>query len=161
MHVMRFFAETFIFIVRTPNTYKTMPRLQYSTRVITFHPPQNAPNGAFTRPETTAGARWDCDARNCFDARTTSDARGSNDARTEWIANLSTISPPRSYLAPVLAKGQPKFRLLGGRELWSGPSQNALLHSLLGAMLNWKLISDNLFDTCLCDRWTQMNSTGW
>ena len=103
MHVMRFFAETFIFIVRTPNTYKTMPRLQYSTRVITFHPTQNAPNGAFTRPETTAGARWDCDASNCFDARTTSDARGSNDARTEWIANLSTISPPRSYLAPVLA----------------------------------------------------------
>ena len=136
MHVMRFFAETFIFIVMTPNTHKTMPRVQYSTCVITFHPPQNAPNGAFTRPETTAGARWDCDARNCFDARTTSDARGSNDARTEWIAHLSTISPPRSYLAPVLAKGQPKFRLLGGRELWSGPFQNALLHSLLGAMLN-------------------------
>ena len=69
-------------------------------------------------------------------ARTKSDARGSSDARTEWIANLSTISPPRSYLAPVLAKGQPKFRLLGGRELWSGPFQNALLHSLLGAILN-------------------------
>ena len=103
MHVMRFFAETFIFIVTTPNTHKTMPRVQYSTRVITFHPPQNAPNGAFTRPESTAGARLDCDAYNCFDARTTSDARGSNDARTEWIANLSTISPPRSYLAPVLA----------------------------------------------------------
>ena len=59
MHVMRFFAETFIFIVMTPNTHKTMPRVQYSTFLITFHPPQNAPNGAFTRQETTAGARLD------------------------------------------------------------------------------------------------------
>ena len=83
MHVMRFFAETFIFIVMTPNTHKTMPRVQYSTCVITFHPPQNAPNGVFTRQETTAGARLDCDVRPCFDARTTSDARGSNDACTE------------------------------------------------------------------------------
>ena len=105
MHVMRFFAETFIFIVMTPNTHKTMPRVEYSTRVITFHPPQNAPNSTLPRTESTAGARRDCDASNCFGARTMSEARGSDDARTEWIAHLSTISPPRSYLAPA----KPKF----------------------------------------------------
>ena len=124
---MRFFAETFIFIVMTPNTHKTMPRVQYSTCVITFHPPQNAPNGAFTRQETTAGARLDCDARNCFDARTISDARGSNDARTEWIANLSTISPPRSYLAPVLAWGPTQVPIIGreGTLVWTLPKRTS------------------------------------
>ena len=42
--------------------------------------PLNAPNDTFSQPESTAGARRDCDARNCFVARTISDARSSNDA---------------------------------------------------------------------------------
>ena len=41
----------------------------------------NAPNGTFSQPESTTGARRDCDARNCCDARTVSDARGSSGAR--------------------------------------------------------------------------------
>ena len=77
----------------------------------------------------------------------------------------SHISPLSAHPArtspPFWPRAKPKFWLLGGRELWCGPYQNALLHSLLGAMLDWKFISDNLFDTCLCDRWTQLNSNGW
>ena len=57
------------------------------------------------------------------DARTICDARGLSGARAEWIAHLSTISPPRSYLAPVLAKGQPKFRLFGEGNFGLDPSK--------------------------------------
>ena len=99
--------KMFFFWPLTIHLYgKIVPKILHLMRVSTFHLPIDAPNGTFSQPESTTGARRDCDARNCFDARTISDARGSNDARTEWIAHLSTISPPRSYLAPVLAKGQ-------------------------------------------------------
>ena len=56
-----------------------------------------------------------------------SDARGSNDARTEWIAHLSTISPPRSYLAPVLAKGQTQVLIIGreGTLVWTLPKRTS------------------------------------
>ena len=81
----------------------------------------------FNQPETTAGANRDSDARNCCDARTISDARGSNDARTEWIANLSTISPPRSYLAPVLAWGPTQVPIIGreGTLVWTLPKRTS------------------------------------
>ena len=42
---------------------------------------KNAPNATLTQPESTTGARRDCDARNCCDARTVSDARSSSGAR--------------------------------------------------------------------------------
>ena len=82
--------------------------------------------------------------------------------RTHRVDRTSLHYQPTPLVPrPRFGQGQPKFRLLGGRELWSGPFQNALLHSLLGAMLNWKFTSHNLFDTYLCDRWTQLNSTRW
>ena len=67
------------------------------------------------------------DAHNYFGARTMNDARGSNDARTEWIAHLSTISPPRSYLAPVLAKGQTQVLIIGreGTLVWTLPKRTS------------------------------------
>ena len=80
--------KMFFFWPLTIHLYgKIVPKILHLMRVSTFHLPIDAPNGTFSQPESTTGARRDCDARNCFDARTISDARGSNDARTEWIAH--------------------------------------------------------------------------
>ena len=73
----------------------------------------------------------------------------------------SHISPLSAHPARTSAPCWPKFRLLGGRELWFGPFQNALLHSLLGAMFNWKFNLVNEFDRCICDRTKQLNGTWW
>ena len=64
----------------------------------------NAPNGPFSQPESTTGARRDCDARNCCDARTVSDARGSSGARTALTPLEIPLTHPRfAFARPVVA----------------------------------------------------------
>ena len=75
--------KMFFFWPLTIHLYgKIVPKILHLMRVSTFHLPIDAPNGTFSQPESTTGARMDCDAR------TISDPCGSNDARTEWIANI-------------------------------------------------------------------------
>ena len=57
-------------------------------------------------------------------------------AHAQSGSQISPLTHPARASPPFWPKGQPKFRLLGGGELWFGPFQNAFLHSLLGAMFN-------------------------
>ena len=76
------FENVFVFLPLTTHFYgKIVQKIQHSMRVSTFHRSIYAPNGTFSQPESTTGARRDCDARSCFDARTISDARGLSGAR--------------------------------------------------------------------------------
>ena len=54
----------------------------------------NAPNGPFSQPESTTGARRDCDAR------TVSDARGSSGARGKGADSPHVPTPASHSLAP-------------------------------------------------------------
>ena len=56
-------------INKTSHQGKFVPKNQQLIRVSILHPPKDAPNGTFSQPESMAGARRDCDARNCFNAR--------------------------------------------------------------------------------------------
>ena len=79
---------------------KILPKIQHSMCVSTFHRPMNAPDGPFSQPESTTGARRDCDARNCCDARTVSDARSSSGARGKGADSPHVPTPASHSLAP-------------------------------------------------------------
>jgi len=66
-----------------------------------------------------------------------------------------TLLIPRPHFGP---RANPVIRR---GELWFEPFQNALLHSLLGAMFNWKFNLVNEFDRCICDHMTQLNGAWW
>ena len=165
---MRFFAETSIFIVMTPRRLPIYHKISIFTTFIkvAFHRKPSGlhhflglkyqnidqiplPGGPFS-PQNDFP--WDetllkfskkhfygqTMPKMAFSLRPISDASGSCGARTEFPRSLHSPTPlvPR----PVLAKGQPQVLIMRRVELWFGPFQNTLLHSLLGTMLNWKFI---------------------
>ena len=115
------FENVFVFLPLTTHFYgKIVQKIQHSMRVSTFHRSIYAPNGTFSQPESTTGARRDCDACNCFDARTLSDARGSRGARGKDAVSPHVPTPASHSLAPWSPWGAttvPKFFCLGIFEL--------------------------------------------